>query len=199
MPPFCSVPATFSAGCMPPLAFFSMPATLPAGHMPSLRSVLSQSHHLNSIGSQRDSRTTTRALTRPPNPATRRSPSPRRRRSASPDRGPRRSRQAFDPNRPPGFQSGAGGNALPACAICLGRFSHRVIECDSSTTWDGLHQTIAKRVRGELLLRQDNQPLCADWQHKRGCTSKRHDKRHICSGCGQTSHGAQTCPRAQKA
>jgi len=78
MPPFCSVPATFSAGCMPPLAFFSMPATLPAGHMPSLRSVLSQSHHLNSIGSQRDSHTTTHALTRPPNPATRRSPSPRR-------------------------------------------------------------------------------------------------------------------------
>ena len=175
MPILCSVPATPPDTCLP---FCSM---LP--------------HPQPQSANQREACYTTRTPVHPPNHRTR-SASPHRRRSTSPNPGPR---PALDPNRQSGFQPGAGGNALPACAICLGRFSHRVFECDTPTTWDGLHQTIAKRVRGELLLCQDNQPLCADWQHKRSCTSKRHDRHHLCSGCGQTSHGAQTCPRAQKA
>jgi hypothetical protein len=197
MPPICSVSVTRSAGCMPTIC--SVPATPPASCMPSICATLPQSQRqLTDIRNQRDSRHTSRFPSRPTNPSRRRSPSPRHRRSASPDRGPRRPRQTFEPNRQPGFQSGTGGNVLPACTICLGRHSHRVIECDSTTTWDGQHQSIAKCVHGELLLRQDNQPLCADWQHKRSCSSRQHDKRHIFSGCGQASHGAQTCPRAQK-
>ncbi|KAH7919127.1 hypothetical protein BV22DRAFT_1023505, partial [Leucogyrophana mollusca] len=83
------------------------------------------------------------------------------------------------------------------CAICLGRNPHRTIECSASRTWDNNHDTFTERVH-KAIWTKDGKPLCPRWQREEGCTD-RHDERHLCSGCGATTHGAQRCPRAQKA
>lgn len=92
-----------------------------------------------------------------------------------------------DPNSP-----------LPCCAVCLGRNTHRVIDCSATLTWDGKHDTIAERIHKALWTKTGKQ-LCTAWQREEGCNSNRHDDRHICSGCAAVTHGAQNCPRAQKA
>ncbi|KAG1863255.1 hypothetical protein DFJ58DRAFT_617556, partial [Suillus subalutaceus] len=73
------------------------------------------------------------------------------------------------------------------CAVCLGRHQHRTIECATSHTWNGQHETFAKRIQKGLWTKDGKQI----------CTPK-HDARHVCSGCGATTHGALKCPRAQK-
>ncbi|KAH7910922.1 hypothetical protein BJ138DRAFT_990927, partial [Hygrophoropsis aurantiaca] len=85
---------------------------------------------------------------------------------------------------------------LSACATCLGRHAHKIQDCDAPKTWDQQHNTLAHRRNKQLSFR-DGRPLCIDWQCPKGCTSPTHDDRHLCSGCGSTSHGAQRCPRAQ--
>jgi hypothetical protein len=126
----------------------------------------------------------------------RRSVSPRYRRSPSPNRHSRRHNKNY--NEPQDFSKGTGRKVHSACAVCLGRNPHDIPRCDLETTWNG-HPTLATRVKGDLILRRDGSLLCVDWQRYAGCTSHRHDNRHLCSGCGQASHGAQNCPRAQKA
>ncbi|KAH7926111.1 hypothetical protein BV22DRAFT_1009859, partial [Leucogyrophana mollusca] len=83
------------------------------------------------------------------------------------------------------------------CAVCLGRHRHRVISCDAPRTWDNKHETHSLR-KFKALYTKDGRQLCAKWQRTEGCVDK-HDDRHLCSGCGSTSHGAHQCPRAQKA
>lgn len=106
-------------------------------------------------------------------------------------------------NPPPGPSSYSNGPSpyssgpLPACAVCLGRHRHLVIDCWATRTWDNKYDTFAERVHKALFTR-DGRRICARWQREEGC-SNRHDVRHICSGCGQSSHGAQKCNRAQEA
>ncbi|KAG1799808.1 uncharacterized protein HD556DRAFT_1455260, partial [Suillus plorans] len=40
------------------------------------------------------------------------------------------------------FRAGASGGVLSACAICLGRNPHRIIECKASRTWDDAFETL---------------------------------------------------------
>ncbi|KAG2135754.1 uncharacterized protein EDB93DRAFT_823917 [Suillus bovinus] len=86
----------------------------------------------------------------------------------------------------------------PCCAVCLGHHSHRIIECVAVRTWDKQHETFSERIRKSLWTK-DGKQLCTAWQREEGCTIPRHDARHICLGCGDSSHGAQKCARAQKA
>lgn len=97
------------------------------------------------------------------------------------------------------FQTGAAGDgALSACTICLGRHPHDVFKCASCSLWDGTPARCQKNAQGRIVNPAGN-ILCSDWQRPNGCSSSAHDSRHECSGCGKPTHGAQNCPRAQKA
>ena len=120
------------------------------------------------------------------------------RRSFSPDRPPRAHASDRSANKNPDFPTGTSGRVFSACAVCLGRHPHKIIDCSATTIWDKSVPTLALRSNKILSLR-DGRPICADWQRSAGCSSSRHDNRHLCSGCCSPSHGAQDCPRAQKA
>ncbi|KAG2753064.1 hypothetical protein P692DRAFT_20681627, partial [Suillus brevipes Sb2] len=92
----------------------------------------------------------------------------------------------------------ANGTPLSACAVCLGRHAHKIVECKAAKTWDNAHDTLCTRV-GKILTMRDSRPVCSDWQRVSGCNNATHDRRHFCSGCTASSHGVQNCPRAQKA
>lgn len=96
-----------------------------------------------------------------------------------------------------GFRSGVGRKTLSACAVCLGRHPHKIVECGSSRTWDQIHPTHACRLNRILTMR-DGRPVCHDWQRDASCSASHHDAKHFCSGCNATTHGAQECPRAQR-
>ncbi|KAF8833951.1 hypothetical protein BDN67DRAFT_862885, partial [Paxillus ammoniavirescens] len=83
------------------------------------------------------------------------------------------------------------------CPVCLGRHPHRIIDCRATKTWDDVFDTLCTHINRALVMR-DKRPICNDWQRETKCSSTSHDGHHICSGCGASSHGAQTCPRAQK-
>ncbi|KAG2744526.1 hypothetical protein P692DRAFT_20644595, partial [Suillus brevipes Sb2] len=130
----------------------------------------------------------------------RRSASPHnRRRSASPTKksaAPRNSRTSTGTRS--GFQASAHSTRSPAvCAVCLGRNNHSFIECTAERLWDNTFPAVATRTNKHLLLRGSDKPLCVDWQRVGSCSSNAHSERHICSGCLTTTHGAQSCPRAQ--
>ncbi|KAG1721621.1 uncharacterized protein EDB91DRAFT_1064321, partial [Suillus paluster] len=90
------------------------------------------------------------------------------------------------------------GGVLSACAVCLGRNPHRIIKCKVSKTWDDAFNTICLHIRRVLTMR-DGKPVCSDWQRVNSCVEVTHDRQHFCSGCGSSTHRAQTCPRAQRA
>lgn len=119
------------------------------------------------------------------------------RRSLSPERFPKPAPLDRPPHRNPDFPASTSGRVYSACAVCLGRHPHKIVECSAPTIWDKSLPTLALRSNKILSLR-DGRPICADWQRSSGCSSSRHDNRHICSGCASPSHGAQECPRAQK-
>ena len=96
------------------------------------------------------------------------------------------------------FQAGTAGRVYSACAVCLGRHPHRIVECAVPMLWDNSLPSLALRSN-KILSMRDGRAVCADWQRVSGCPSSRHDNRHICSGCASSSHGAQECSRAQKA
>lgn len=121
------------------------------------------------------------------------SPPPSHRNADLPDH----KRQRSFRNSPPRTSPPSFNGPLPACAVCLGRHRHLVIECRASRTWDNKHETFAERSH-KALFAKDGRRICAKWQREEGC-SERHDVRHICSGCGLSSHGAQKCNRAQEA
>ncbi|KAJ3780140.1 hypothetical protein GGU11DRAFT_693577 [Lentinula aff. detonsa] len=39
--------------------------------------------------------------------------------------------------------------------------------------------------------------VCANWQRPNGCTEENHPKKHRCSGCASSNHGAEECPDGQ--
>ncbi|KAL6302098.1 hypothetical protein BKA93DRAFT_709857, partial [Sparassis latifolia] len=83
------------------------------------------------------------------------------------------------------------------CAICLERHPHKVNACAAAVLWDQSLSTLAHCV-DKLLMLRDGRPLCLDWQRPNSCPNHKHDQKHICSGCGENTHGAQDCPRAEK-
>ena len=89
------------------------------------------------------------------------------------------------------------GRVFSACAVCLGRHPHKVVDCTEVNLWDNSYPSCAIRSNKALTMR-DGRSVCSDWQRVSGCPSSTHDFRHICSGCASPSHGAQGCPRAQK-
>lgn len=96
------------------------------------------------------------------------------------------------------FPKGAGSSStLSACTLCLGRQPHNIFKCASDTLWDG-SKAHCKRNENMRLVNPAGTVLCTDWQRPGGCSSTSHDSKHECSGCGKLTHGAQTCPRAQK-
>ena len=135
---------------------------------------------------------------RTPRPQNSRSRSPVR---SGPDRPastrPRsRSRQRKQPNEV--FQPGAAAPALSACTLCLGRHRHDIARCNAVQFWD--HSAArCRRNEGGRLVNPSGTTLCSDWQLPRGCANSSHPDRHECSGCGNKAHGAQSCPRSQKA
>lgn len=96
-----------------------------------------------------------------------------------------------------GFREGASLQARAICAICLGIEAHNVAKCAACKLWDGSKARCCRNEEGRII-NPLGQILCIDWQRSRGCTSRDHDQRHECSGCGKQDHGAQQCPRAQK-
>lgn len=100
---------------------------------------------------------------------------------------------------PTPFRNGASSQSPAACAICLGRHLHNVRMCASTTTWEGGKVWSRRGDNGRLFSISSGAALCLDWQQPVGCSSNDHPQRHICSGCGKTDHGAQNCPRTQKA
>jgi hypothetical protein len=95
------------------------------------------------------------------------------------------------------FRSGASSTGLSACAVCLGRHPHDISKCSTGTLWDGSNSR-CKRNEQKRLVNPEGLIICSDWQRPSGCTTSGHNHRHECSGCGKTSHGAQSCPRTQK-
>ena len=95
------------------------------------------------------------------------------------------------------FQSGA-GPCGGVCTVCLGRHDHTFTKCDNSKLWDGAPSAARKNEQG-CLVTANGLALCFDWQVPKGCRSTSHLDWHICSGCGGDDHGAQTCPRAERA
>ena len=95
------------------------------------------------------------------------------------------------------FRNSTGSHPSRVCAVCLGQSEHDFAKCHSSKLWDGKKGWAWKNEKGRLAT-PEGLVLCFDWQLPKTCTSTSHTKKHLCSGCGESSHGAQKCPRAEK-
>ncbi|THH28602.1 hypothetical protein EUX98_g5575 [Antrodiella citrinella] len=104
--------------------------------------------------------------------------------------------------RAPGhsFQGAEKGSGKPtaACAICLSREYHVLSKCDSPTIFDGSAAYASRNDQGRIVDKNGIE-LCMEWQRPNGCPSRSRSHRHDCSGCGRSDHGANNCPRAEKA
>ena len=98
----------------------------------------------------------------------------------------------------PFFRSCTGTAPSGICAVCLGRYEHNFSKCNSSKLWDGTKGWARKNEQGRLAT-PEGLVLCFDWQLPKACTSTAHTEKHLCSGCGDSKHGAQKCPRGEKA
>ena len=127
----------------------------------------------------------------------RRSRSPYRGQESLPDRREKSVRDISRRIKTEVFQSGAGPRG-GVCAVCLGRHDHTFAKCDNTRLWDGSPCAARRNEQGRLVA-ESGLPLCFDWQVPKGCKSTGHLERHVCSGCGGTDHGAQGCPRAERA
>ena len=86
-----------------------------------------------------------------------------------------------------------------ACTLCLGRHRHNVAICSSPTLWDQKTPAYCFHNENNRLVNAKGFILCSNWQQPNGCNSTTHNSRHECSGHGKLDHGAQKCPRAEKA
>ena len=91
-----------------------------------------------------------------------------------------------------------GDRPLSICAICLGRHPHDVAKCSSSTLWNGGTARCSRNDRGRIV-NPHGVEVCTEFQREQGCTSRSSRHVHECSGCGKSTHGADTCSLAQKA
>jgi hypothetical protein len=128
-------------------------------------------------------------------------------------RGPRNDGSAVSgPRRPDGGWTGgvagnAGGQSFRhrprVCAICLGTAEHNRSRCAAAWQHDGRFQTIAGRGNdGKFLVKSRGKSVvaCLDFNIGRTChTTTGSHGAHVCSGCGDSGHGAQVCGRAQSA
>ncbi|KIK78501.1 hypothetical protein PAXRUDRAFT_163862 [Paxillus rubicundulus Ve08.2h10] len=99
---------------------------------------------------------------------------------------------SFQPTGQPPPSSNTDSSPLSCCAVCLGCHPHHTVDYEAACTWDNLLKTFTKRVH-KALYSNANLCLCTKWQCNKGC-SNHHSLFHLCSGCGATTHGAQTCP-----
>ena len=97
------------------------------------------------------------------------------------------------------FQNSAVTSSPSACTVCLGRHRHNVRTCNSTTIFNGRETKTRQSENGRLVCISSGSVLCSDWQRPIGCAAVDHPLCHICSGCEDSGHGAQGCPRAQKA
>jgi len=84
-----------------------------------------------------------------------------------------------------------------ACAICLGRFRHKIHKCSSGTLWSGEKAHCWRNEQGRLI-NPGGSTICSDWQCPFSCTNTGTGHYHECSGCGKKDHRAQDYPRTQK-
>lgn len=98
-------------------------------------------------------------------------------------------------------RNGAGHETfvLSACPVCLSRRKHNIRACQLPTLWDGKHKARCTRSDNGRVLDEDGRALCYNWNQSAGCEDKSARHIHECSGCGESSHGAQECGLAQKA
>ena len=80
---------------------------------------------------------------------------------------------------------------LSACQICLSRKKHAIRKCQASTLWDGQHKTRCSRTPDRKIIDSSGHTLCSNWNQTIGCNDKSSRHIHECSGCGESSHGAQ--------
>jgi len=88
--------------------------------------------------------------------------------------------------------------ALSACPICLSRKKHPIRNCQEQLLWDGQTKARCHRADGKIV-DQKGRTLCSNWNQSIGCKEKLSRHIHECSGCGESSHGAQECGLAEKA
>ena len=88
---------------------------------------------------------------------------------------------------------------LSACPICLSRKRHQIRKCQASVLWDGQRKAKCSRTEDGRIIDGEGRTLCTNWNQSLGCREKSTRHIHECSGCGETSHGAQECGLAEKA
>ena len=128
-------------------------------------------------------------------------------RSRRRDRGPgrvRSSRSRSPKNKSPSNRFRRNGTgpetpSLSACPVCLSRSKHNIRACRLPTLWDGKHKSRCTRTEDRRVVDEEGRALCFNWNQTTGCKDKSARHIHECSGCGESSHGAQECGLAQKA
>ena len=90
-------------------------------------------------------------------------------------------------------------NPLTACPICLSRKRHPIRKCRASNLWDGQHKARCSRAEDGRIVDGNGRTLCSNWNQTIGCSDKSTRHIHKCSGCGDSSHGAQECSLTEKA
>jgi hypothetical protein len=88
--------------------------------------------------------------------------------------------------------------AVPACPVCLSRKKHAIRYCRVALLWDGKTKTVCSRSDDGRIIDGKGRILCSNWNQPIGCNERSSGHIHECSGCGDKSHGAQECDRAQK-
>ena len=124
-----------------------------------------------------------------------------------PDRGPgrRRSSRSKSPKErlpPRRFRRTSLNTETPslsACPVCLSRKKHNIRTCRVDTLWDGKRKTRCTRNEDGKIVDEAGRPLCHNWNQVVGCKDGSSRHIHECSGCGESSHGAQECYLAEKA
>ncbi|KAJ7336108.1 hypothetical protein DFH08DRAFT_706444, partial [Mycena albidolilacea] len=94
------------------------------------------------------------------------------------------------------FQNGADRHSLAVCANCLGR--HEFRSCLGGPLWDGGRAHCTRNKKGRLI-NPAGAELCSDFQQPEGCSSRGHDDKHECCGCGSKGRGLQKCARTERA
>ena len=87
---------------------------------------------------------------------------------------------------------------LSACPVCLSRKKHPIRKCKAANLWDGQHKSRCARTDDGQIVDINGRTLCNNWNQTIGCKDKSSRHIHECSGCGESSHGAQDCSFAEK-
>ena len=87
---------------------------------------------------------------------------------------------------------------LSACPICLSRKKHRLQECQATSLRDGQNKARCTRANNGRIIDSNGRVLCSNWNQTIRCKDRSSHHIHECSGCGESSHGAQQCGLAEK-